>query len=409
VLDADPDRVLERFAGLPAAQPVLGALAGAEKDVYLVGGGVRDLLLGLVPLDLDFMVVGPLEPLAELVGAPMRVHDRFSTATVEIHGFSYDLSSARRERYPHPGALPEVEPGTLAEDLARRDFTVNAIALAVGGPARGRLVGHSSALDDLATGTMRVHHETSFRDDPTRLLRLARYAARLGFSVEPHTHRLLENALGERALVTISAGRIGVELRLLAAEADPADALATLTGLGVAGALAPGFGVLDPSVVRLGLELLPADGDRMALALAGAALQVARPELEAFVARLALPAGERDRILGAATGAPALAARLQEASRPSEVAAAVGSAGPEEVALAGALGPDAVARDWLGRLRHVRLDIGGQDLLAAGMPRGPAIGQALAGALAAKLDGATRSTEDELAAAFSAAGMTPEH
>ena len=190
--------------------------------MLVVGGAVRDLLMGVRPVDLDLMVEGPVAALAtELGGDQLRLHDRFSTATIELEGSRCDIAQARREVYPAPGALPEVEPASAAEDLRRRDFTVNAIALVVTGANRGELLFTPDGLSDIEQRLLRVLHELSFSDDPTRLLRLARYAARLRFGIEARTLALARRAVREGALLTVSGARIGNELRLLASESDP--------------------------------------------------------------------------------------------------------------------------------------------------------------------------------------------
>jgi tRNA nucleotidyltransferase (CCA-adding enzyme) len=398
----DPDRLLDRFAALPAAQPLLQRLKGWTGDVYLVGGAVRDLMLGKQPVDLDLMVPGPVDAIVEQLGAGLLSHDRFGTAGGEMDGHRYDLAQSRKETYSHSGALPEVGPGDVEADLSRRDFTVNAIALAVLGPSRGRLIAFGTALADLDQGLLRVLHERSFEDDPTRLLRLARYAARLDFSVEDHTLELAHAALAERALDQVSGGRIGTELRLLAAEADPVAGLANLAQLGLDQALAPGFGVTDPGVITRGLGLLPGDGSRPALVLGAAVLALGAAQRATLLGALAFPADERDRILEAST-APELSHRLSRARKPSEIAAAVGTRGPEAVALAGALGAEDPARVWLQQLRRVGLQISGTDLLAAGIGPGPAVGRGLAAALAARLDGEAETAEAQLAVALEAA------
>lgn len=403
MVDQDPSRLLARFGALAAAQPLLERLADAPCDVYLVGGAVRDLMLGLEPLELDLVVEGEVEAVVEDLGPARRLHERFGTATVQLNGFTYDLARARGESYSHPGALPSVAPASLAQDLSRRDFTVNAIALAVLGPRRGSLAAFGPALDDLRTGTMRVLHDASFRDDPTRLLRLARYASRLRFTIEPHTRALARAAVAVGALETVSGPRLGAELRLLAAEPDPVAALSTLGELGVDAGLTPGFGLHDPALGRRALALLPPEGDRAALAIAAASLDAPPPELAKLLARLAFEAAKRDTILAAAEGAPRLAASLQAAALPSEVAAAVGGSGLEAVTLAGALGPAPAARRWLQEWRFIRLEIDGADLLEAGVAAGPAVGEGLRAALAAKLDGRAASRDAELAEALRAA------
>ena len=406
MVNEDPAQLLERFASLPAAPTLLTRLADAPGDVHLVGGGVRDLMLGVAPRELDLVVESELEPLLERLGTDGRLHDRFGTATVTLDGFVYDLARARSETYSHPGALPEVTPASLEQDLARRDFTVNAIALGVLGSRRGALTAFGSALEDLRAGRMRVLHDASFTDDPTRLLRLARYAGRLGFTIERHTRELAQAAVAADSLATISGSRLGAELRLLAREPDPVTALGALGELGIDAVLAPGFGLREPELARRALALLPDDGHPALLVIAAAAMPVAPGELAEMLERLAFEARERDSLLAAARDAPALAASLQAARRPSEVATAVGGAGPEAVALAGALGPAEKARSWLEQLRFVQLEIDGRDMLESGVASGPALGEGLRAALAAKLDGRAQGRDAELAEALRVASAS---
>ena len=394
---------------MPAAGELLAALGDAD-GVYVVGGAVRDLLRGDAPVDLDLVADRDLaELIAELSssgGVPARVHDRFGTATIELDAGRFDLARARRERYPHPGALPEVEPAPIEEDLRRRDFTVNALALGLGGARRGELVAVPGALDDLGAGILRVLHDESFRDDPTRLLRLARYAGRLGFGPDEHTAELAYTAIGEGALETVSGARLGTELRLMAGEADPQRGLEELRRLGVDEALIPGLTAPDREVLGRALELLPGDGDRTALVLAVAALGVASARLAHSLDALAFAAGPRDAILAAVTRAPTVAEQLAAARRPSQIAAAAAGVPVEAVALAGALGDAearAAAQRWLGELRDVGLAIDGNDLVAAGVTPGPAIGAGLRAALSARLDGRARDRDEQLAEALRAA------
>lgn len=394
----DPDALWQMIRALPAAEPLLAGLEAAP-GVYLVGGAVRDLLRGGRPSDLDLVVEGDPLAVAQLIGDEVVVHDRFGTSTVRADGFSYDIARSRRESYPHPGALPDVEPAPLREDLRRRDFTVNALATALGGPQPGSLTAFPGALDDLDQETFRVLHDASFRDDPTRLLRLARYRGRLGFTIEPHTRALADQAVRDGALQTVSGPRIGNELRLLAREGDPVAALRALAELGLDEAIHPGFGLADEALARRGLGLLPPGERADRLVLAAAGLGMPETALRKLLDRLGFEAGDRDAILAAA-GAPELSRVLAGAETPSEIAAAALRAGPEAVALAGALGAEPAAKAWFDRLREVRLEIDGRDLLAAGVPEGPAVGRALAAALAAKLDGGVSGREEELAVAL---------
>ena len=182
--------LLDRMSKLFTAVPVLTALRD-EPRAWVVGGAVRDLLLGREPGDLDIVVEGDAAAVARRaaarLGGEVLVHERFGTATVRAGATAFDVASARRETYARPGALPDVEAGaTLADDLARRDFTVNTFALRL---SDGALTAWPGAEDDLRARVLRVLHDGSFRDDPTRLIRLARYAGRLGFAVEPRTAR----------------------------------------------------------------------------------------------------------------------------------------------------------------------------------------------------------------------------
>ena len=397
-----PTELLERVRSLPAAPAVLDHLNGGV-PVHLVGGAVRDLLLGGRPLDLDLVVEGDPAPIAAALGGDVRVHDRFGTSTVSLDGFTYDLARSRRETYAHPGALPEVSPAPLSVDLLRRDFTVNALAVALVGPAAGSLKAAPLGLQDLQRRSLRVLHDASFIDDPTRALRLARYASRLEFGIAPHTRALLDAAVDAGAISTVSGSRIGAELRLLAREQDPVSALRCLGELGIAHAIHPALGLDDEPLARRALALLPGDGRRDWLALALAVRHVPPPELAYLLHTLEFEAPDRHAILAAATKAPGLAAELGRARRPSEIADAVADGGPELVALAGALGAERQARDWLQELRHVRLEIGGNDMIDAGVGERPAIGAGLRAALSAKLDDRVSNREAELREALQSA------
>jgi tRNA nucleotidyltransferase (CCA-adding enzyme) len=309
----------------------------------------------------------------------------------------FDLAAARRERYPRPGALPEVELGAgVAEDLARRDLTVNAIALRL---ADGLLTAWPGALDDLAAGVLRVLHDASFRDDPTRMLRAARYAARLGFAVEPHTDALWAGALRDGAVDTVSGPRLGEELRLALREPQPA-ALAALERHGLAAAvLGLPFAVEEP-VVEAALALTPPDGRRDLAALAACIGHTTGAAISAALDRLGFPAPERAIVTAAATSAARLSDALAERGD-DELWRSLRREPAEAVAVAGAARPAAApaARRWLEDLRHRRLAITGDDLVSAGL-QGPAVGAALAAAMEAHLRGEAPDRDSQLAAAL---------
>jgi tRNA nucleotidyltransferase (CCA-adding enzyme) len=416
------EAVLAAVGDHPGGRELL-ELARAGGEVSLVGGATRDLLLGRAPRELDVVVAADAALLAgELAAriggasAAVTVHERFRTAVVEWDGGRVDVAERRAEDYRQPGALPEVRPGSVDDDLRRRDFTVNAIAVVLGGPRRGELHAAEHALADLAAGQLRVLHERSFVDDPTRLLRLARYGSRLGFEPEPHTAELARDALAGDVLATVSQARIGAELRLTLTEPDPVAALAALGDLGALAALDPRLR-LDGELARRALAMLPEDGRPEVLLLAVALLPLSldarrdgASEISSLLDGLEFTAAEREAVLRTAVLAPPLVERLRDADRPSRLRDAAAASTVEGVALAGALagerppyGAAEAAHEWLRRWRHVRLAITGDDLLAAGVPAGPEIGRLLAATLSRRLDGELADGRDaELAAALEA-------
>jgi tRNA nucleotidyltransferase (CCA-adding enzyme) len=376
----DGPQLLERLAELPHGRAVLDA---PRAGVHLVGGAVRDLALGRAPREIDLVVEGDPEPLIEALGGAQTEHERFGTTVVA----GVDVVRARVETYPQPGALPEVRAGSLDEDLRRRDFTVNAIAVAL---ADGEVHAVERADEDLAARVLRVLHDGSFRDDPTRLWRLARYGARLGFAAEERTLQLASEAVADGAPQTVSGVRMGNELRLALREPDPVAALVEAAALGL---LPAGF---VPVRADEALALLPPGEARADLALLAACCAgMDARALLAWLDHMGFPGDERDLVAAASrfvTGAPLRAART-----PSEIARAARGAPLEAVALAG--GDN--ARRWIDELRHVQLHISGDDLLAAGVPQGPEIGERLRRTLDRVLDGEIApGRESELAAAL---------
>ena len=376
------------------ARPCSAAVAG-EPGVHVVGGAVRDALLGRMPAELDLVVEGDAEPVArraaERLGGEVTVHERFGTATVHAPPAVFDVTSARAETYPAPGALPDVRLGVpLAEDLARRDFSVNAIAMDA---ADGRLTAYPGACEDLAAGVLRVLHDGSFRDDPTRLLRLARYAARLGFAVEPHTAALAEAAIAGGALDTVSGERLGAELRLLAREPQPG-AMEALARFGLGAALLPGFAA-DADFIARALALAP-DGRPPRPDRAGGRGPVRSPG-----ARPARVPGRRPPAAAGRGGARCAggAAARDAAAIGGAARAAWGSRSRPRCSPPRA--ERRRARRWIEEWRHVRPAIDGHDLVRAGL-QGPAVGAGLEAAAGALLDGRAPDRESQLAAALAA-------
>ncbi|MEY2515478.1 MAG: hypothetical protein QOJ89_2836 [bacterium] len=369
--------LLQRLRELECGRRLLEA-AAEIRGVYLVGGAVRDLLLGRMPSELDVVVEGDVSRLAAALGDRATVHERFGTATVRDGDCRWDLASARSEDYARPGALPDVRAAAISTDLRRRDVTVNAIALDL---RSGELRAAEHALEDLASARLRVLHDASFRDDPTRLWRIARYGARLGFRLEPQTAKLAAEAVAASVAERVSGARIGRELRLALIEPDPVAAIERAVALG----LAPWLRA-DRERTAAALSLLPVGEGRADLVVLAAALDESADDADQRLAGLDFTTAER-AVLRAAARAPAIAAAAAATRRPSQLARVLRAQPVEAVALAGASGAAEPVRRWLGELRHVALRIDGDDLLAAGVARGPQVGRAMAATLERVLDG----------------------
>jgi len=198
--------------------------------VYLVGGSVRDLLLGLDNFDLDLLVEEHGLQFARRWAKEERgffkTHRRFATAMVIMPGgLKVDITTTRSESYRRPGALPEILPGSLEEDLGRRDFTINALACSLNRGSFGRLIDNCGGKEDLARRIIRVLHPRSFRDDPTRIFRAVRFQQRLGFTIEPETEEWIRNAVDLRMFERVSPERLRRELELILKEPRPVAAI----------------------------------------------------------------------------------------------------------------------------------------------------------------------------------------
>jgi tRNA nucleotidyltransferase (CCA-adding enzyme) len=387
---------------------LLTALVGLP-PTYLVGGWVRDLLRGELPdRGPDLVVEGdaPLvaRALADRLGGEVREYERFRTAIVRIGDVEVDLVTSRKESYDAPGALPRVEAAPLREDLARRDFAVNAMAIGLKGDDLGHLYDPHGGLSDLDAGLLRVLHDQSFRDDPTRLLRGVRFEARLGFSFDPDTEVLAREAVAAEALATVSSDRTGRELVKILEETEAPAAVKRLKELEIHTALHPALDPEPEQVASAALGAVTLGANRVTSELA--AMVVENPqELDLWVAALPLEARDRDAVARAARVAPRLCTALREREHtPSELRELLGGEPPEALALALALGApaDPVIR-WATSLSAVGLEIGGDDLLEAGVPEGPAIGRALEETLRRKLDGLVDGRDEELETALALA------
>ncbi|OGX43797.1 MAG: hypothetical protein A3G38_04355 [Omnitrophica WOR_2 bacterium RIFCSPLOWO2_12_FULL_51_8] len=417
----------------------------AKKNIsaYLVGGFVRDLLLGVENLDLDIVAesdaIGLAGEFARRIGAAEVVrHKRFGTATVRIRpGFKVDtfaapkprgkptplsinhersrridFSTARKEFYPAPARLPEVSPGNLRDDLFRRDFTINAMAVSIARDSFGRLVDFFGGKADLEQKKIRILHDLSFRDDPTRILRAVRFEQRYNFRIEPGTLRRLKEAVKLKALFDAGPHRLRGELILSLKERSPLKGIKRLSGLAGLQFISPGL-------------KFPAGAQELMRAIAK---EIAwfkeryprRRELDSWLvyclglldplslravagvcAKFAFRRGEEKRILDYKKINHKFAADLRKyRQRPSRIFALLEPLAYEVTIAVKAKYRDrpiqeAIA-DFFEIYNGICIAVGGDDLCRLGLSPGPAYRKIFSKVLSAKLDGRIKSKEEEL-------------
>jgi tRNA nucleotidyltransferase (CCA-adding enzyme) len=373
--------------------------------IYLVGGPVRDALLGALVKDLDFVVEGDASilarQLADELGGEVVLHTRFGTATVVLEDSRVDVVTARREVYTHPGALPQVSPGTIYDDLARRDFSINALALPLA-ERDPRILDPHQGIDDIGKGVIRTLHRNSFIDDPTRILRAVRYEQRCGFVIEPETLSQLQKAVHQGYVGTVSSDRLRHELERTLEEKQPALPLKRAFELGVLAAIHP---ALSNSSGLLRLAASGAFDDaldksiRPLVYLASLAYPLNPIDGEGMIYRLNLP-GSWARVVRDAIELkrrePELAAPSQSASKIYRIIEDLAEAAVIAVSRV-TESPVAAQRlaQYLNELRFVSPQLNGRDLIATGVPPGPLVGQILRRLLEAKLDRQIFTEEDE--------------
>ena len=378
---------------------------GLGQRAYLVGGPVRDLLLGRTSLDLDVVVEGDAVAVARAAAMPGEpepvVHPSFGTATIRSGVFHVDLASARAETYERPGALPVVRPGTLEQDLQRRDFAINAMALTLDGRRRGELIDLHGGLSDLGHGLLRVLHDESFIDDATRILRGVRYEQRFGFAFDERTLALLQRDL--RHLSSITADRVRHEFERTLAEDEPEQTLERMGALGVLTAIHPALEFDRRKAWALLRARRGALSSIQLHAVSWCLLSWGVPsaELESVVARIN-PTRRIREAMADAVRLSLLEGRLDDAVlAPGEVFDLLDGFGHPALSAAELMLSTSVAREnvslFLHRLRHARPLLSGSDLQALGVPEGPECGRILSALRVARMNGEVSSREDEAA------------
>jgi tRNA nucleotidyltransferase (CCA-adding enzyme) len=380
------------------------AARGSDVDLYLVGGIVRDLLLGRHSGDIDMMVEGNALQLAATLAAKLDkkpvLHKRFGTATFKLGDYRIDLATCRSESYDHPGALPTVKPGNIKQDLFRRDFTINALAVCLKPGRLGRLIDHYGGQQDLEDKLVRILHAKSFQDDATRIMRAVRYEQRLGFKLEPVTLKTLGRDLD--MLDTISGDRLRHELILWMGEAQPekilkrAGQMGILSRLNASLAWNPIWKKTFPSARKLfnGTQLIQ-------LYFALLIYNLDKKQCDTLLKRLGIDGGQFSEIAADTLKLKDKLDPLDKSDlKPSEIYAKLSRY--SQVAIqANALCSSSlhVRRNlklFLDRLASIKTHLNGKDLIQMGIPEGRKVGLTLERILIARIDGEVRTRADEV-------------
>ncbi|MBC9783092.1 CBS domain-containing protein [Heliobacterium chlorum] len=397
----------------------IGRLADDEGiQIYVVGGFVRDLLLGVSNLDIDLVIEGDgirfATTLARFLKGRLRVHEKFGTANIRFGDQKIDVATARREFYQYPAALPQVEASDLRQDLYRRDFTVNALALCLNSDRFGELVDFFMGRKDLEQGLIRVLYNLSFVEDPTRILRAIRFEQRYRFSIEPQTLGFAREAIARHMIREVSYERMFDELILILSEENPAPALRRMTELGIWEYLLPGLewtawlevemAAIPPLLKSLAAQDLPSPKERWIVFFFALNRRLSADGVRFVVEHYPLKASMRELLLrihqsGSSTSQELqawlrgncslsnLESILQGWSWESLLALRAGYSVEETLRLAEA---------WQ-TIRQSKPLLNGNDLKAMGIPPGPKYAQILTRLREASLDGRLPDREAEKA------------
>jgi len=374
------------------------------QSLYLVGGVVRDLLLERANFDLDLVAEGNAIELAqqlmEVKQAKITTHAHFGTAKLQWNKWSVDLATARSETYAEPGALPKVKPSCLSNDLFRRDFTINAIAIHLNPDRYGELIDLYGGRDDLRYKLIRVLHEKSFTDDATRIWRAIRYEQRLTFQVETNTLRLLKRDIP--MLNTISGDRIRYELECVLLEERPERVLRRAEELTILQRLEPGLkgnGWLTEKF-RQARQLTSPNPPSFGLYLALLAYRLTSEESERLISYLRLTKSVAQTLRDTIAIKLKLQALANPALKPSSIYNLLHGYSPSSIMASSIACDSDVARQhirlYLDKLRYVKPALNGDDLIRMGITPGPRIKEILQLLHKARLDGKVTSKLGEV-------------
>lgn len=393
--------------------------------VYLVGGIVRDLFLRQRNLDVDIVVEGDGITFAGMVvrrlGGRMRTHQKFGTAVVVLpDGLKVDIATARLEYYESPAALPTIELSSIKKDLYRRDFTMNTLAVRLNRPHFGELIDFFGGMRDIKERTIRILHNLSFVEDPTRVFRAIRFEQRFDFQISKHTQNLIKSAVSMKLFNRLSGERIYDELIHMFSEADPLRVLRRLHEFDLLKFFHPSikfnseterlFIAIGEALTWHRLLYLDTPVERWFVYLLGLLDRIKDEAAADALERMAVPPRIRKRVMAARTHCRDVLYEFYRDNRlpPSRVYDLLSPLDSEQVLLMMAKARRETASRYISlyltRLRHVRITVTGDDLKRIGIPPGPQYKRILVRLLDAKLDGLVQTSDDEMTFIRKAAG-----
>ena len=389
-----------------------------EYNAFAVGGFVRDLILRLNNLDIDVVVEGDAIRFAEVFAKTrpevrVRQHRKFNTAVLIFpDDFKIDVTTARMEYYESPAALPVVESSSLRLDLYRRDFTINTLAVSLNSKGFGTVIDYFRGLKDIKDGYIRVLHNLSFVDDPTRVFRAIRFEQRFGFKIGKLTTNLIQNAVKNDFFSRLSGKRLSGEIRMILQEEDPGPAAARMAEFDLLKFIQPGI-VYDrrtSDVFRrikkvrdwFDLTYISEPYEAWLIYLMGLLDGLGRMEMSGLCKRLALRKHEIKVLVEEKPQADMAMKWLHRKKniRPSEIYKLLSTLSNESVLFMMAkTTKDEATRamaDFFTRLRRLKTDISGKDLIDMGLSPGPDFKTILDGLLEARINGIVNNREEEL-------------
>ncbi|MGB9715271.1 MAG: CBS domain-containing protein [Thermodesulfovibrionales bacterium] len=381
-------------------------------NAYLVGGSVRDLLRGEENLDIDIVIEGDgiifAKELGERLNARVRTHQRFNTAQVITDGLKLDIATARTEYYESPAALPKVETSSIKKDLYRRDFTINTLAIKLNPRDFGLLIDFFGGQRDLREKTIRVLHNLSFIEDPTRAFRAVRFSERFGFRISKHTENLIKSAVKMNLFERLSGTRLYEEISLIFSETEPDKAIKRMSELGLLKVLHPALTFnedlelklksLHETVSWFNLLFLEEKTDKGILYLMALLSELKEEEAEEVLDKLSPPPRVKDMIVKGITRAKEIVKKLPSED-PVEVYNLLKGIGIETILLTMAMSNDRskqkVISRYLTEWRKTKTFLKGADLKKMGIKPGPVYSKILRELLEEKLRGNLKSREEE--------------